>query len=62
MTNTNIDVDGIANTIYHCAYSLASKKILNVEAPDLDCLSVEDTVKLAALVGGSFATQQWLVN
>ena len=67
---SNIDVNSIANTIYHgavigrltMAYSMASKKLLKVKSPDLDRLSVEDAAKLTALVGGSLATQQWLVN
>ena len=66
----SIDVNGIANTIYRgavigwltMAYSMASKKLLKVKSPDLDRLSVEDAAKLTALVGGSLATQQWLVN
>ena len=70
MANNNIDVNGIANTIYHgavigglsMAYSMASKKLLKVKSPDLDHLSIEDAAKLTALVGGSLATQQWLVN
>ena len=57
---TNIDVNSIANTIYHgaviggltIAYSMASKKLLKVKSPDLDRLSVEDAAKLTALVGG----------
>ena len=44
------------------AYSMASKKLLKVKSPDLDRLSVEDAAKLTALVGGSLATQQLLVN
>ena len=67
---SNINVNSIANTIYYgavigglsIAYSMASKKLLKVKSPDLDRLSVEDAVKLTALVGGSLATQQWLVN
>ena len=70
MANNNIDVNGIANTIYHgavigglsMAYSMASKKLLKVKSPDLDRLSVEDAAKLAALVGGPLATQQGLVD
>ena len=70
MANTNIDINGIANTVYHGAvlslltmgYSMVSKKLLKIKSPDLDRLSVEDAAKLTALVGGSLATQQWLVT
>ena len=67
---SNIDVNSIANTIYYgavigwlsIAYSMASKTLLKVKSPDLDRLSVEGAAKLTALVGGSLATQPWLVN
>ena len=70
MANNNINVNGISNTIYHgvvigglsMAYSMAGKKLLKVKSPNLDRFNVKDADKLTTFVGGSLATQQWLVN
>ena len=57
---SNINVNSIANTIYHGA--VVGGLSISYSIAHLDRLSVEDATKLTALVGGSLATQQWLVN